>query len=111
LQTISTKYRLQQEQQTMPVNFLRHYYDIYKLLENKRVLDFIGSKEYFNHKTDKFRSQDEINLRKNFAFTIPNMNVKNLYAKEFHFKSALYFGKQPKFFDIMERINNYLEKI
>ncbi len=111
LQTISTKYRLQQERQTMPVNFLRHYYDVYKLLEHKRVLDFIGGDEYFNYKTERFRSQDEINLSKNSAFSIPDMSIRNLYAKEFQSKSALYFGDQPKFFDIVERINSYLVKM
>lgn len=111
LQTISTKYRLQQEQQSMPVNFLRHYYDVYKLLENKRVLDFIGSEEYFNYKIERFRSKDEINLSKNSAFSIPDMSIRNLYAKEFQSKSALYIGDQPKFFNIVERINRYLIKM
>jgi len=37
LQTISTKYRLQQKYQTMPINFLRHYYDVYQLLSLNRI--------------------------------------------------------------------------
>jgi hypothetical protein len=32
LQTISTKYRKQQETGKFPANFLRHYYDVYCLL-------------------------------------------------------------------------------
>lgn len=59
LQTISTKYRLQQENKTMHVNFLRHYYDVYRLLESERVLAWIGSDGYKTHKKNRFRSNDK----------------------------------------------------
>ncbi len=109
LQAISTKYRLQQEIQSMPVNFLRHYYDIYKLLEAERVLKFIGSKEYIEHKQLRFRENDELNVRKNLAFTIPDSKIRNLYAQEFKDKSAIYFGKQIEFEEILARIKQYIE--
>src|SRR5690242_15290573 len=70
LQTISTKFRLQQKNKKMPINFLRHYYDVYQLLNQKRILDFIGSKEYLEHKQKRFRSQDEMNISKNEAFIL-----------------------------------------
>ncbi|MEY3238037.1 MAG: hypothetical protein RI883_2138 [Bacteroidota bacterium] len=111
LQAISTKYRLQQENDTMPVNFLRHYYDIYKLLENKRVLEFIGSKEYLSHKQQRFRSNDELDIRKNPAFTMPETHVRNLYSTEFKKKSALYFGNQMQFEEILLRFSQYLHKL
>lgn len=41
LQTIATKYRRQQETGDMPVNFLRHYYDVYCLLDNELITGFI----------------------------------------------------------------------
>lgn len=109
LQAISTKYRLQQETQSMPVNFLRHYYDIYKLLEAEQVLKFIGSKEYIAHKQIRFRENDEFNIVKNLAFTIPDLNVRNLYAQEFKRKSAIYFSKQIDFKEILSRIKQYIE--
>jgi hypothetical protein len=62
LQSISTKYRLQQKNKIMPINFLRHYYDIYKLLENERVLKFINSNEYHAYKKIRFRTSDEKNI-------------------------------------------------
>lgn len=107
LQTISTKYRLHQKNCTMPVNFLRHYYDVYKLLENDRVLNFIGSKEYIEHKNKRFRAGDEICIKNNLAFIIPDNRVRSFYAQEFKNKSALYFTEQPDFFEILERINKY----
>ena len=41
LQTVSTKFRKQQETNSFPRNFLRHYYDIYCLLGNAEVQAFI----------------------------------------------------------------------
>lgn len=111
LQAISTKYRKQQEENAMPVNFLRHYYDIYKLLENPRVIDFIGTKEYLAHKEQRFPCGDETNINKNPAFIIPNSDVKKLYCKAFEEKSMLYFGSQPTFEAILERIKHYIHAL
>jgi hypothetical protein len=111
LQTISTKFRLQQQNQKMPINFLRHYYDVYQLLNQKRILDFIGNKEYFDHKQKRFRSQDEMNISKNEAFLLSDQQVRKLYAVEFEKKSAIYFGKQPTFLEVLERIHKNIDKL
>jgi hypothetical protein len=42
LQTISTKYRRLAEAQKFPGNFLRHYYDVYCLLELQEVQEFLN---------------------------------------------------------------------
>lgn len=111
LQTISTKYRQQQEIGSMPANFLRHYYDIYKLLKNDRILKFIGTPEYCAHKNKRFRTGDEKDISKNYAFTIPNHAVKKLYSDEFEKKSTIYFGKQPEFDEILKRILNHIDQL
>lgn len=111
LQTISTKFRLQQENKSMPINFLRHYYDVYKLLENQRVLNFIGTAQYMQHKKSRFRGQDEINIKNNPAFIMEDLKVKELYKNEFKKKSSIYFGKQPTFDEIIERIHLYIEHL
>lgn len=105
LQTISTKYRKQQKENIMPINFLRHYYDIYKLLDNARVLKFIGSEEYFTHKNNRFRSQDEKAIHKNDAFTLQDPKIRKLYSDEFKKKPKIYYGKQPEFEEILIRIS------
>lgn len=43
LQTISTKFRQRQETQQKPVNFIRHYYAVYCLLNSSTIYLFIGS--------------------------------------------------------------------
>lgn len=111
LQTISTKFRLQQQNNKMPVNFLRHYYDVYQLLNNKRILYFIGTKEYCDHKKKRFRSQDEMDISKNEAFLLRDKNTRKLYASEFEKKSAIYFGKQPTFTKVLERIHNNIDNL
>ena len=111
LQTISTKYRKQQSEQSMPINFLRHYYDVYKLLENDRVLRFIGSNEYQAHKNNRFRSLDEKNISKNPAFSVPDSLVRKLYSEEFKKKSKIYYGAQPEFDEILDRILGYMDRL
>lgn len=109
LQTISTKYRLQQKNKTMPTNFLRHYYDVFKLLENEKVVKFIGTNEYRIHKEKRFRGADEKNISKNLAFSIPDSQTREMYAKAFKEKSSIYFGKQPTFDEILERISKFIK--
>lgn len=43
---ISTKFPLQQTSGGMPVNFMRHYYDVFCLLKSEEVQRFIGTPEY-----------------------------------------------------------------
>jgi hypothetical protein len=50
LQTIATKFRREQETGEENPNLLRQYYDVFSLLSNDEVLNFIGSKEYHDHK-------------------------------------------------------------
>lgn len=111
LQTISTKYRKYVEDNTLPVNFLRHYYDVYKLLETEQVLKFLGTDKYIAHKELRFRSADEKNIKKNDAFMIPNPKIRALFTQEFEKKSAMYFGDQPRFQDILERIAKHSDSM
>lgn len=92
----------------MPINFLRHYYDIYKLLQHDRVLAFIGTEKYFEHKHKRFRKDDEKDLTKNSAFTFNERSTLDLYSNEFTRKSDLYFRAQPSFIEIINYIKPFL---
>jgi Phage integrase family/Nucleotidyl transferase AbiEii toxin, Type IV TA system len=50
LQTISTKFRLQQG--GSPIDFMRHYYDVHNLLKRPEVQEFIGTDAYKEHKDE-----------------------------------------------------------
>jgi predicted nucleotidyltransferase component of viral defense system len=97
LQAISTKYRQHREAGKIPANFLRHYYDVYQLLENDRIKDFIGTDEYYKHKDERFPQSDEKNLSINEAFTLSDPDIRKTYEREYVSKKDLYFNKQPLF--------------
>lgn len=94
LQTISTKYRQQQEKGDMPVNFMRHYYDVYQLLQLDRVKNFIGTDEYFAHKEKRFRAKDEKDLSKNQAFILSDPTTRKRYEDAYIKTKNLYFKGQ-----------------
>lgn len=111
LQTISTKFRQQQENGQIPINFMRHYYDVFQLLKLKRVQEFIGSEEYLVHKELRFREADEKDLWNNDAFTISNFETQKLYQQSFERTKGLYYKGQPMFRDILEAFKVHLQKM
>jgi len=110
LQTISTKYRKQQESGTFPPNFLRHYYDVYKLLESDRVTSFIGTDKYKERKAQRFRSENQ-DIASNDAFTLPNLDVRRIYEQEYLKNAGLYYRGQVSFQEILDRISQFIPKL
>ena len=111
LSAISKKFQQEQAGELMPVNFIRHYYDLYQLLGQRSVLDFIGTKAYFDHKTVRFRKSDEMDLTRNEAFILSDAITREKYAKEYQRTQVLYFGGFPSFNSIIERIASHLSKL
>jgi hypothetical protein len=111
LQTISTKYRQQQKEKQLPPNFLRHYYDIYRLLERPEVQAFIGTDEYVTHKDRRFRSLDNKNIAKNQAFVLSDSETRKTYAEAYAKTSALYYGSKPTFDQILGRISGWTDRL
>lgn len=111
LQTISTKYHQQQRNNSKPVNFLRHYYDVSQLLKLDRVQKFIGTKEYHAHKEERFRASDEKDLIKNQAFILSDTAMRKKYKDEFLISKNLYFKGQPEFESFLEDLKPWLKKL
>lgn len=111
LQTISTKYRLQQEQDNFPRNFLRHYYDIYCLLDHLEVRTFIGTEAYAARKKQRFRSGDEPDLTRNPAFALVDPEVREKFEAEYRKTAALYFRGQIPLTDILARIAHHIGRL
>lgn len=103
LQTISTKFRRQQEGGGMPVNFMRHYYDVYCLLQDQsgRVSEFIGTPEYTTHKTKRFPRADNPVISENEAFLLSDPDTMAAYRKAYEATRALYYREQPGFDEIL----------
>lgn len=109
LQTIATKYRQEQNNAGRP-NFMRQYYDIYCLLENREVLDFIGTPEYQAHKKVRFPATDfDIPISENEAFLLESSVTRADFRKRYENTVALYYKGQPDFDVLISRIKEYMD--
>ncbi len=111
LQTISTKYRQQQETEKFPVNFMRHYYDVYCLLQDAETVKFIGTPEYLMHKEKRFRSADNPVIAENEAFLLRDKKMRDLYKFAYQSTRTLYYQLQPDFDEILKKIEEYVHEL
>lgn len=111
LHAISRKFRQQQANGSMPQNFMRHYYDVYCLLDHDPVIAFIGTDDYQSHKAAKFTQNDEPDLTKNEAFVLSDVDTRALYESAYDSTAALYYRDRPSFDEILERIKTHASKL
>jgi hypothetical protein len=104
LQTISTKYRQWEEKKEFPVNFMRHYYDVYSLLQRPEVQAFIGTDAYKAHKAKRFRPGDNPKITENQAFVLSDPKTRRLFEEAYDASKALYYGDKPSFDAILKKI-------
>lgn len=106
LQAISTKFRSQRSTGQFPQNFLRHYYDVYCLLNDISVQEFIGSQAYLLHKDKRFGSEHPV-ITENEAFLLSDSTIFNLYEKAYEGTKSLYYRDRPSFSNIMKQIKEF----
>ena len=111
LQTVSTKYRKQQETKVFPLNFMRHYYDIYCLLQVLEIQQFIGTAAYYAHKEKRFRRDDDLIIANNPAFNLLDNEIFDEYKRNYLKTRSLYYNMQPDFEDIMQVIQQWTERL
>jgi hypothetical protein len=111
LQAVSTKFRQQQESGGFPVNFLRHYYDIYCLLADPRVQEFIGTDLYQKRKEQRFRKEDVRCISENQAFLLRDTAVYQLYTSEYAKTEGLYYAGMIPFDTILKRIRENFDRL
>ena len=112
LQTIATKFRQEQSGQLGRPNFMRQYYDVYCLLGDDHVQQFIGTPAYLAHKEKRFPAADrQIPIAKNEAFLLSDAIVKADFIKRYKETSALYYNGQPDFKLLLERIYANIGKL
>ena len=111
LQTISTKFRQQQESREFPINFMRHYYDVYSLLRRPDLRAFIGTDAYKAHKEKRFRRADNPNIAQNQAFILADPETRKSYAKAFTESTALYYGEKPTLEHILQEIGEHIDQL
>ncbi|MES2897914.1 MAG: nucleotidyl transferase AbiEii/AbiGii toxin family protein, partial [Pseudomonadota bacterium] len=111
LQAISTKFRQQQETGAFPPNFMRHYYDVYSLLQDPTVQGFAGTQGYLDHKARRFPKADNPVIAENEAFMLSDAETRATLQKAYAASSALYFRGQPAFDDILAEIAKWSAKL
>jgi len=104
LQTISTKYRTQQASGKIPANFMRHYYDVFCLLDDPDVQRFIGTEAYHTHKERRFRAGDDPDIARNPAFVLRDAETRASYSRAYAGTRSLYYRGQPPLEEILDRI-------
>jgi hypothetical protein len=111
LQAISTKFRQQQATGVFPPNFMRHYYDVYCLLQDETVQAFIGTPAYLAHKTKRFPKADNPNIAENEAFALSDPDARAKLQKAYAASNALYFRGQPPFEAVLAEITEWASRI
>lgn len=109
LQTVATKYRQEQNGAEARPNLMRQYYDIYCLLDNQDVQNFIGTPEYEAHKAVRFPKADlEIPIQQNEAFILSNPEIRNAFRRRYIGTASLYYKGQPDFDMLLKKIAHYI---
>jgi hypothetical protein len=90
---------------------MRHYYDVYALLQRQDVQAFIGTEAYKAHKTKRFRGGDNPAISQNQAFILADPETRNAYAKAFDGSSALYYGDKPTFEQVLEEMSKWIDRL
>lgn len=112
LQTIATKFRLEQEDKIERQNLMRQYYDVYCLLQNNTVQAFIGSEEYQKHKAIRFPSKDfDISIANNEAFLLKNPKTRERFIERYKKTAKLYYKGQPDFNELIKEIGRWVVKL
>jgi hypothetical protein len=111
LQTISTKFRLQQEKKSSPIDFMRHYYDAYSLLQRPGVQAFVDTEEYKTHKAARFRGADNPNIAQNQAFILSDSDTRASYEKAYNATSGLYYSDRSSFGEILTLFGKWIDRL
>ncbi len=113
LQTIVRKYRNKDNPgATNDKNFMRQYYDVYCLLGNDEIQEFIGRPEYIEHKAERIKGADNlIPLNEHPALLLNELETRESFKSRYLSTSKLYYNGQPDFEEILKRIAVHLTKL
>lgn len=113
LQTVIRKFRLYKEGKTganLPANFIRHYYDLYQLIEREDVQNFIATPEYLDFKKEHFGREDN-QVSNSEAFKLSNSEDRKVFETEYRRSESLYFKGRPSLTEILTRFARDLNRL
>jgi hypothetical protein len=111
LQTICRRFRQHRDrndvQRDRPRHFLRHYYDLYMLLDVGRVKAFIGTDDYEAYKKQKLKTTDAKEFASREAFLLEDPKRSALFEDEFEVMCFMLTPPRPSFADVLGRIREH----
>lgn len=113
LQTVIRKFRLYKEGKTganLPANFVRHYYDLYQLIEREDVQNFIGTPDYLTFKKEHFGREDN-QVSNSDAFKLSNPRDRKVFESAYTRSESLYFKGRPSLTEILTRLARDLDRL
>lgn len=112
LQTIATKFRQEQQSGQERSNLMRQYYDVYCLLEQQDVQEFIDTNAYHAHKSARFPQADlETPIHENEAFLLRSPEQRDRFRQRYSETASLYYKGQPDFDTLIDRIKQHIHKL
>lgn len=74
--------------------------------------EFIGTKEYLEHKKARFPKPDyDIPVAENEAFLLTNKKLRSRFKERYEKTAALYYNGQPDFEEMLATIGKWVEKL
>lgn len=113
LNAVLRKYRLYKTGQagdTLPVNFIRHYYDLYQLLEREDVKNYVGTPEYESFKAKRFGGNDT-NIGNSDALKLTLPEDRAAFEAAYARSESLYFRGRPTLQEILDRMAQYMDRL
>ena len=91
-------------------NFIRHYYDLYQLIDRADVQQFIGTTEYDDFKKERFGS-DDTRVANSDALKLTDSVDRALFEKEYTRSASLYFKGRPSLAEILDRMAKDMSRL
>ena len=111
LQAISTKYRQWKESGASPHNFMRHYYDIYCLLQDEDVKAFAKTQDFEVRREKHFpRGDFEIPLSENQAFLLSDPKDFGALRENYVREQPLYYRGLPDFEEVIGILRKWVRE-
>jgi hypothetical protein len=113
LQAVVRKFRLYKEDKlstNLPANFIRHYYDLYQLIDLADVQQFIGTTDYEDFKKERFGG-DDTRIANSDALTLSDAVDRALFEKEYARSASLYFKGRPSLSEILDRMAKDMSRL
>ncbi len=95
---------------SLPINFIRHYYDLFQLIDRDDVQKFIGTSEYNEFKKERFKSLDT-KVSNSEALKLLDQKDRKVFDNAYNRSAGLYYKARPTLDEILSRFEKDLNRL